>query len=375
MNALDTHAQTGQETGALVVGMAHGFMAAQALRAAARFSVADLLKDGSSTSAELARECGADPRAMHRLCRALVALGLLAQDPSGRLSLTEAGALLRTDRPDSLHALVCMLTDPTTVGAWQGLEESVRTNEPHFAKMYGREFFDYLGEQPELSSQFNAAMSQNTRKMAGLVAGLYDFGKHAAVVEIGGGDGTLLAEILRVHPSVKGILLDVPQVLADAAGNFASDDLRARTSLVSGDFFTEITPGGDVHVLKSVLHDWNDEQCLTILRNCRAALPDGGRVLVVERVLPDLPTEGEDGLMFLSDLNMMVKIGGRERTRADFTALLREAGFRVGGITALPSSPYSLIEAEPVTRNREVPTARGAIGEPDRTPALGRGKP
>ncbi|GGW79227.1 methyltransferase [Streptomyces lucensis JCM 4490] len=375
MDALETDARTGGEASALVVGMAYGYMAAQALRAAARIAVADLLRDEPLTSAEFALRQGTDPQATHRLCRTLVALGLLAQDGSGRFSLTEAGALLRTDRPDSLHALVCMLTDPTTVGAWQGLEESVRTGEPQFAKEFGQEFFDYLAAQPHLSEQFNTAMSQNTRKIAGLVARHYDFGKHTTVLDIGGGDGTLLAEILRAHPSVKGVLLDLPEALTTAAETFAAADVLTRGSLEQGDFFTAVPPGGDLHVLKSVLHDWNDEQCLTILRRCREALPDDGRLLIVERVLPDRPTEGSDGLMFLSDLNMMVKIGGRERTRADFAALLREAGFRLSAVNPLPPPhQFSLIEAEAVPPGRELPEARSGTEEPDRARSGIRGQ-
>ncbi|MEV7131055.1 methyltransferase [Streptomyces sp. NPDC093260] len=369
---MGTQTGTGRESGALIAGLAHGFMASQVLRAAARLSLAELLSDRALTSAELSEECGTHPQATHRLCRALVALGLLAEEGAGRFTLTEAGALLRTDRPDSLHALVCMLTDPTTVAAWQGLEESVRSGEPHFSKEFGQEFFDYLGTQPHLSAQFNAAMSQNTRRMAGLVARHHDFGQYGTVVDIGGGDGTLLAEVLRAHPSVKGILFDVPAALADAARTFEDARIGARGVLEPGDFFTAVTPGGDLYVLKSVLHDWNDEQCLTILRHCRQAMTDTGRLLVVERVLPDRATEGEDDLMFLSDLNMMVKVGGRERTRADFDALLSEAGFRLRGITPLPRpQQFSLVEAEAAPLTGDVPVARGGARTPDHAPAAG----
>ncbi len=137
-----------------------------------------------------------------------------------------------------------MLTDPTTVGAWQGLEESVRTGEPQFAKEFGQEFFDYLAAQPHLSEQFNTAMSQNTRKIAGLVARHYDFGKHTTVLDIGGGDGTLLAEILRAHPSVKGVLLDLPEALTTAAETFAAADVLTRGSLEQGTSSPPFRPAG-----------------------------------------------------------------------------------------------------------------------------------
>ncbi|MBL1102269.1 methyltransferase [Streptomyces sp. 205] len=341
---------------ATVARLAHGHMAAQVVRVAARLSVADLLRDTTRTSADLARACGADPQAMHRLLRAMAGLGLLSEDEGERFSLTEAGSLLRTDRPDSLHALVRLLTDPTTVGAWTGLEESVRTGGPHFSTAYGQDYFTYLGGAPQLSEEFNAAMSQGTRMVADLVAEHYDFGRFSTVVDIGGGHGTLLAAILRAHPSLKGVVFDSPEGLEGAERNLADLGVGDRCTREPGDFFTAVTEGGDVHVLKSVLHDWNDEQCVTILRHCREALPESGRLLLVERVLPDTATAGADELMYLSDLNMLVKVGGRERTRADWDALLHASGFRLSAVTPLPRpQPFSLIEGTPVVPRPVVP--------------------
>ncbi|WP_432039928.1 methyltransferase [Streptomyces cucumeris] len=333
---------------ATVARLAHGHMAAQVVRVAARLSVADLLRDTTRTSADLAGECEADPQAMHRLLRAMAGLGLLVEDAEGRFSLTEAGSLLRTDRPDSLHALVRMLTDPITVGAWTGLEESIRTGGPHFDKAFGQDFFSYLGDAPQLSREFNAAMSQGTRMVADLVAHHYDFGRFSTVVDIGGGRGTLVAAVLRAHPSLRGVVFDTPEGLEGAERHLADLGVGDRCTSEPGDFFTGIPAAGDVHVLKSVLHDWNDESCVAILRHCREALTDNGRLLLVERVLPDTVAAGADELMFLSDLNMLVKVGGRERTRADWDALLRASGFRLSAVIPLPPpQPFSLIEGTP----------------------------
>ncbi|MFF2922402.1 methyltransferase [Streptomyces celluloflavus] len=344
-----------QESGApadprtMLAHVLYGAMAGQTIGAAARLRIADLIGDGERTADELAAECAAQPRAMARLLRALAGLGLLAERAPGCFTVTEAGTLLRSDRPDSVYSMVRMFTDPVMLRAWERLDDSVRTGETSFDGVFGKDFFGHLAEHPELSAEFNAAMSQATRDTAELVPAAFDFGRFTTVADIGGGDGTLLAAVLRAHPALRGIIFDSAEGLAQAGPKLAREGLDDRCSLVTGDFFATAPEGADLYLLKSVIHDWSDERCADILRHCRAVIPDGGRLLIVEPVLPPVVDPSQAGTMYLSDLNMLVNLGGRERTRDDFEELCRTAGFAVRTVTALPKpNPFSLIEAEPV---------------------------
>ncbi|MFJ9413419.1 methyltransferase [Streptomyces sp. NPDC101227] len=329
--------------------IAYGAMASHAVGAAARLRVADLMGDGERTADELAAECAARPEAMARLLRALAGLGLLAENAPGRFTVTPAGALLRADGPQSLHSFVRMFTDPTLLRAWEHLDDSVRTGEPAFDAVFGQNFFGHLAEHPEFSAVFNAAMGQATRDTAAMVPTAFDFGRFATVADIGGGDGTLLAAVLKAYPSLNGILFDLREGLAQAPATLARDGLVGRCSLVSGDFFTTAPEGADLYVLKSVIHDWNDAQCTDILRHCRRVVPDDGRLLIIEPVLPPVVDPSTAGVVYISDLNMLVNVGGRERTRDDFERLCRGAGFALRSVTPLAKpSRFSLIEAEPV---------------------------
>ncbi|MFG2831408.1 methyltransferase [Streptomyces sp. NPDC048434] len=332
-----------------LVRIAYGAMATHTMGAAARLRIADLIGDGECTADELAAECTAQPQAMGRLLRALTGLGLLDERSPGVFALTPVGALLRTDEPESLHSFVRMFSDPTLLRAWERLDDSVRTGETSFDAVFGKDFFGHLAERPEMSADFNAAMSQATRDTAALLPSAFDFGRFATVADIGGGDGTLLAAILRAFPSLDGILFDSAEGLAQAGAKLARDGLDGRCSLVPGDFFATAPEGADLYLLKSVIHDWSDARCADILGHCRRVIPDGGRLLLVEPVLPPVVDPAAAGVVYLSDLNMLVNVGGRERTRDDFELLCRAAGFAVRTVTRLPKpNRFSVIEAEPV---------------------------
>lgn len=277
---------------------------------------------------------------MTRLLRALAAIGLLTEKPEG-FALTPAGTLLRTGTPDSMNEFVRMFTDPAILGAWQELDSSIRTGKPAFDSVFGTDFFSHLKTRPELSAQFNASMSQGTRLTAATLPSLYDFGRFRTLVDVGGGDGTLLAAILREHPNLRGILFDTPEGLKEAA-------LPDQATTATGDFFTKVPEGGDLYLIKSVLHDWDDERCATILRNIRQVIPVEGRVLIIEPVFPELVDGSMPPPMYLSDLNMLVNLGGRERTASEFGELCQRAGFAVTGITPMPPpAAFSVIEAAP----------------------------
>ncbi|WP_414503796.1 methyltransferase [Streptomyces sp. NEAU-L66] len=341
--------QPSDEARGTLVQIACGAMATYTVGAAVRLGVVDQIADGARTADELAAECAAHPQAMGRLLRALAGLGLLDERAGGTFTVTPAGALLRSDGHRSLHSFVRMFSDPTMLRAWERLDESVRTGETSFDAVFGKDFFGHLAEQPELSADFNAAMSDGTRDTAAVLPSAFDFGRFTTVADIGGGDGTLLAAILRAHPSLGGILFDSAEGLAQAGTKLAREGLADRCSLVAGDFFATAPVGADVYLLKSVIHDWNDAQCTDILRHCRRVIPDGGRLLIVEPVLPPVVDASVSGVVYLSDLNMLVNVGGRERTRDDFAQLCRAAGFEIRTVTRLPEpSRFSVIEAAPV---------------------------
>ncbi|WP_432096871.1 methyltransferase [Streptomyces sp. bgisy100] len=340
----------------LIVRLVFGSMAAQTLRAAVRLRVTELIGETPRRAADVAADAGAEPQPMTRLLRALAGLGLLREDTPGSFAVTPAGALLDPGRPGSLVSLVRMFTEPAVLRAWEHLDDSVRTGDLAFDAVFGTDFFSHLGRNPELSAEFNAAMSQATGETAAALPYAFDFGRFGTVADIGGGDGTLLAALLEAHPGLIGVLYDTAEGLAQAPRTLERHGLEGRCSLVAGDFFRSVPQGADLFLLKSVLHDWRDDQAVTILSHCREALPPGGRVVIVEPVLPDaVGTPAVDtgagpgaggGVTYLSDLNMLVNVGGRERTRGDFEDVCRRGGLAVVSVTPLAgAAPFSLIEA------------------------------
>ncbi|GHF55019.1 methyltransferase [Streptomyces mashuensis] len=331
-----------------ILDLAFAQMRTHLLGTAARLGIFDLLGDGERTAAGLAEALGIPPGPAHRLLRALAGERLLVETEPGTFRSTPAGALLRSGVPGSMLAVATTFTDPVMMRGWEHLEESLRTGRPSFDTVFGTDFFGYLTTRPELSAEFNAAMGQATRAAADIIPHHYAFGRFACVVDVGGGDGTLLSAILRAHPGLRGIVHDTAEGLAQAAARFAADGLADRATTVTGDFFASVPPGGDLYLLKSVLHDWDDAQCATILGNVRKAVPDDGALLIVEPVLPPAVPAGDPGLAYLSDLNMLVNLGGRERTEDDFAALCATAGFRLETVHPLPHPhPFRLIEARP----------------------------
>ncbi|MFJ5712869.1 methyltransferase [Streptomyces sp. NPDC093105] len=335
----------------LIVQLAFGSMASQTLRAAVRLKVFDLIGDGRRPAVEVAADAGAEHQPMTRLLRALAGLGLMEEHEPDTFSVTAAGALLDSGRPDSLVSFVRMFTDPAIVRAWDGLDSSVRTGDIAFDAIFGTDFFSHLGRHPELSADFNAAMSQASAETAAVLPHAYDFGRFTSVTDVGGGDGSLLAGILAAYPALRGVLHDTQDGLAQAPETLARHGVAGRCSLAAGDFFRSVPGGSDLYLIKSVLHDWSDDQAVTILGHCREVLPPGGRVLIVEPVLPEVVGTGtathaaDGGITYLSDLNMLVNLGGRERTRQDFAEVCHRAGLSVVSVTPLPeAAPFYLIE-------------------------------
>ncbi|MFJ6696951.1 methyltransferase [Streptomyces sp. NPDC091272] len=330
-----------------LVRLVFGGMATQVVGLAVRLGLPDAIGDGERDAGALARDFGSEPTAMNRLLRGLAALGVLREREPGVFALTQVGQLLRAESTPSFHSLARMLTDPAVATAWQHLDHSVRTGGPAFDEVFGRDFFAYLAGDADLSGLYNAAMSQGTRGVASLVASEQDFSAVRTVVDVGGGDGTLLAEVLRAHPALRGVLYDTEAGAAQAKDVLSAEGVADRCTVEVGDFFAAVPGGGDLYLLKSVVHGWEDERAATILAHCRRALPAHGRVVMVEHLLPDTVPADAVPTTYLNDLNLLVNGNGLERTRGDFERLCAAAGLTVLALAPLAGTDLWLIEAVP----------------------------
>ncbi|MGW4370997.1 methyltransferase [Nocardia takedensis] len=311
-----------------VAGLVFGLMAGQVVATAARLRLADHIASGARTGTQIAEIAGLHGDSVTRLCRALAALGLLSETEAGVFALTATGALLRTDRPDSLDSFVLMFTTPLMQSAWQRLDTAVRTGAPTFEEVFGAGFFDHLATQPELSARFNASMRQGSALTARLLPHHYDFGAFSTIADIGGAYGTPLAAILSAHPEVRGILFDTDRGIEQAEATLRDHAVTDRYTRTTGDFYREAAAGADLYLLKSVIHDWDDDRASTILNHIHRVIPPTGRLLLIEPVLPETVDGSQPPTTYLSDLNMLVNLGGRERTRTGFETLCARAGSR-----------------------------------------------
>jgi hypothetical protein len=313
---------------------------AQAVSVAAKLGIADLLKDGPRDCDELARANQVDAGALHRLLRALASVGVFVEVDDQRFGLTPMAEFLRSDVQGSLRAAATMAGEDWTWRPWGALYQSVKTAEPAFEPIFGAPPFAYLAGNPSAAAVFDEAMTGWSMQNSLAVANAYDFSQIGTLMDVGGGHGYLLATILKANPSLRGILLDTAEVIEGAKARIAAGGLTDRCAIVAGDFLTTLPEGADTCILKSVIHDWDDPHATTILRNCRQAVGPGGRVLLAEMVIPP----GNDGhIGKLLDLEMLVMVGGRERTEADFRDLFATAGLRLARIVPT-RSPTCVIE-------------------------------
>jgi O-methyltransferase/methyltransferase family protein len=324
---------------AAIFQLISGSWVAQALGAVARLAVADHLADGPKTSAELARAVGADTENLARTLRALAGVGLFTSPSPDSWALTPIGACLQTDAPGSMRYAAIAETDHAHWATWGRFVEAVRTGRPQALAALGSMPWDYYAKHPEDGVAFSKAMSSLSSISIGPVLASYDFTGAETIADIGGAHGALLAAVLRTRPSARGILFDLPQVVAGAGEAFG--DASGRVERVGGDFLAQAVPSADLYLLKHVLHDWDDESCLKILRNVRAGMRSGARVLVIEMVIPEHLGAGPAPWM---DLNMMVMLGAKERTAAAYGDLFAGAGLSTSRVIPTPS-PYTIVEA------------------------------
>jgi|tagenome__1003787_1003787.scaffolds.fasta_scaffold20983072_2 hypothetical protein len=333
----------GENPAVALTRLLNGYQVSQAVHVAAVLGIPDLLAIGARTADELAPAAGADTDALRRLLRALAAVGILHEDEDDHFSLTQLGDCLRRDAPDSLAAWAVFVGRPHHWTAWGHLLEGIRSGANVFKSLHGVDVWQYRAEHAEEGDVFDAAMVGLTRRTNRSILETFDFGRFRTLVDVGGGLGTFVAGVLAAYPSLKGILFDQPHVLAEADDLLRDAGVADRCRVVAGSFFDSVPEGGDGYLLKSILHDWPDEESTTILRACRQAIVSDGRLLVVERVVGG-PNEGAQTKF--SDLNMLVMPGGRERTLDEFAALFEAAGFRLEGETPTASG-FSVLEATP----------------------------
>lgn len=305
-----------------------GYQLSQALHVAARLDIGDRLAGGPRTSDQLAEETDTNADALYRLLRALAASGVVRQLEGRQFELTELGEGLRSDVPGNVHGWALMIGRPMHWNTWSSLVESIRTGENTFRLVHGTDVWSYRAQRPEELAIFDGAMTSMGGVVNAAVIDAYDFGRFREVVDVAGGRGSLLAAILAKHESVRGVLFDQPDVVAHAPALL--DRFGDRYRAIGGSFFERVPDGADAYLLKSILHDWEDEDCVAILRVIRAAMPEHGLVLVLER---DLGGPNSNASAKLSDLNMLVNPGGRERSEAEYAALFAAGGLRYLGAT------------------------------------------
>ena len=326
--------------------MAVSYWVSQAVYVAAKLGIADLLSEGPKSSGELAATTGADPPSLFRLMRALASLGIFSHTGSDYFALSGLGESLQSNAPGSLRAMVITLGE-IHYQACGSLLHSVQTGSSGFTHVFGTNLFEYLEQEADAADAFNQGMTNLSSMLSYAVLCAYDFSEISHIMDIGGGQGTFLRNVLKFHPQVKGTVFDVPSTVEKARRLPCTGADGDRLLFASGNFFDSVPAGADAHILCRVVHDWDDARAITILKNCHKAITGGGRLLLVEMVVPD---GNANCFSKLLDLNMLVMNGGRERTKPEFRSLLDAAGYKLTKIVRT-LAPQSVIEAVPkITR-------------------------
>lgn len=327
---------------AQLLRLIHGYALSQCIYVAAQLGIADALSIGPQSSADLAARLEVAPATLHRILRGLVHAGVLREEEDGRFALTTVGEYLGSHTTGSLRGLA-IIHGAAFYPAWGALLPSLQSGDIPFTRALGVDFFTYLTQHPRIDEIFNEFITQTATQIAGALLPVYDFGSAHRVVDLGGAFGTLLGPILQANPHLTGVLFDTAAVLAGTEFFFEAAGLGDRASSVAGDFFEAVPAGGDLYLISQILHDWDDEHCRHILTNCRAAIVPHGKLLIIERLLPERVTGPNIAVQF--DLNMLVLNNGRERTEREYGDLLAGTGFQLTRTMPLSPLPMYLLEA------------------------------
>jgi hypothetical protein len=318
-----------------------GSLASQALYVAAKLGIADQLVAGPKTVAQLAAATNTDAPSLYRVMRALASIGVFTEQERGTFALTATAEPLRSDVPNSLRDVTIFWGEDWHWQVWGKTLYSVRTGKSAWGQIHGDEVFEYFAKNPEAGEIFNRAMSSFSGIATNAVIEAYDFTGIETIVDIAGGHGRVLCGILDANPKMRGILFDLPHVIAGAREQVATSAAAERVELVDGDFFASVPKGADAYIMKHIIHDWDDERALTILKNIKQAMNPNGRVLLVEAVIADGNNQDFGKLL---DIEMLVSPGGKERTADEYKELFARAGLKMTRIVPT-KSPYSVIEA------------------------------
>lgn len=321
--------------------MITGFWLSRTIYVAAKLGLADLVKDGPKTADELARSTGAHAPSLYRVMRALASAGIFVEDDQKRFAQTPLSDTLRSDALGSLRWMAMAELGQEHFPAWGNLMHSVKTGEIAFDNLFKQNAWDYYAQNPEDASNFNQAMKGLTEMINVAVLSAYKFSGVNKLVDIAGGTGGLISAILNANPQMRGVLFDLPHVIAEAGPLLDAAGVRDRCETATGDFFKSVPEGGDAYVMKWIIHDWDDEKSTIILKNIHRAMNENGKLLLIEMVVAG---SNQPDLSKFIDLNMLVMTGGRERAEAEFGALLASAGFKLRRVIRT-ASPVCVIEA------------------------------
>jgi hypothetical protein len=333
-----------------------GAWTAQCIYVAVKLGIPDQLADGPLAADEVARRVGANPDAVYRLMRALASRGVLRHRPDGEFTLTSVGEALRTDTPGSVRDMALFLGHPLRWEDWGNLLYSVQTGQPSVEKLRGMPFFEYVKTDTDLAEAFNNAMTAGSEFAIYAVLAAYDFSGDRKIVDVGGGHGRLLSMIMAKAPNADGVLFDLPTVVDGAEPELKKASVAQRCEVVGGSFFESVPRGGDAYLMKAIIHDWNDDDALKILANIRSAIAPVGKLLLLESALPE---RSSPDIGMLIDLEMLVAVGGKERTRAEWANLLGPGRF-----PAQPRRPDCNASVDHRGRPRLISAANHATPEP-----------
>jgi len=322
-----------------------GQMKSEAIRLAVQLQLPDQLKDGPKSVADLAQATGTHTKALYRLLYALANCGYFEEVEPYVFAQTERSYVLRSDIPRSLRGFALIHGDKWQLQPWRGAMQTIQTGKPAFPEMFGKDLWRYFAEDdPEAGERFNQAMSSMSRQFNQAIAHAYDFSFAGTMIDVGGGQGSLLETILQTYPTVNGILFDRASVIETVQQHSFADKFGDRVKLISGNFFEAVPPGGDIYFLKQIIQDWEDPECIQILSHCREAMNKGGRVLVAEEIV--VPGKKIPPMAALIDLQLQFIISGGKRSEAEHRALFESSGLRLKQVWPTQSS-YSILEAVP----------------------------
>jgi O-methyltransferase domain/Dimerisation domain len=326
-----------------MVSLINGYQISQAISVVARLRVADHLKDGPRSADELASATESNPDGLYRVLRALASVGVFKEEDGKKFTLTPMGDCLRTDSPTPVSGWAMYSGSDYVWKTWGNLLHSARTGENAFQNLNGKSVWDYRLDHPEQAGIFNRAMTEMSRGGAEAIIEAYDFSPFQHVVDVGGGQGLMLAAILAAHSKMRGTLFDQPKVVAGAETVLQSFGVADRCDFIGGSFFESVPEGRDAYIMRAVIHDWEDAEAVAILKVCRRAMPDTAKLLLIEMLVGSPNAMPRAKFM---DLTMLVLPGGRERTSDEYAALFEKSGFKLTRI--VPAGRGAVIEAQPM---------------------------